>query len=172
LLERAGRLPAIRYGDPRPFVGIVHRLDTETSGAIALARSVRATRAFQELFRAHDIERQYLAVVEGRIPRSSGTIDVALVSDRGDLKRGVARRPDEGRHAVTHFRVLERFGEVATLVACWLETAERTRSESIWPKRATRSSAIPSIGLAVAAVPESPSRVRPSTLRRWASATH
>ena len=121
LLDRAGRYLAIRYG-VRPFVGIVHRLDKDTSGALALARSPEAIRSFQKLFRDHDIERQYLAVVEGVMPRESGTIDLALVTDRGDLRRGVARRPGEGRRAVTHFRVLERFGNVATLVACWLET--------------------------------------------------
>ncbi|MDQ6882135.1 MAG: pseudouridine synthase, partial [Pseudomonadota bacterium] len=47
---------------------------------------------------------------------------MALVSDRGDLRRGVARHPGEGKHAVTHYRVVERFASVATLVACWLET--------------------------------------------------
>jgi 23S rRNA pseudouridine1911/1915/1917 synthase len=122
LIERAGRYLAIRHGGSRPFVGVVHRLDKGTSGALALARSPEAVRAFQALFKAHDIERQYLAVVEGTVPMASGTIDRALVTDRGDLRRGVARAPGEGRPAVTHYRVVERFGTVATLVACWLET--------------------------------------------------
>lgn len=121
LLDRAGRYLAIRYG-VRPFVGIVHRLDKDTSGALALARSPAAGRALQNLFKAHDVERQYLAVVEGAVRRETGTIDLALVTDRGDLRRGVAREPGEGRPAVTHFRVVERFAGVATLVACWLET--------------------------------------------------
>ncbi len=122
LLERAGRYLSIRHGLARPFVGVVHRLDMDTSGALALARSPDAVRAFQELFKAHDIERQYLAVVEGRVGLETGTVDLALVGDRGDLRRGVARRPGEGKHAVTHYRVVERFGPVASLVACWLET--------------------------------------------------
>src|SRR4051812_40307366 len=122
LIERAGRYLTIRHGDRRPFVGVVHRLDKDTSGALALARSPEAVRAFQALFRAHDIERQYLAVVEGTPPLAGGTIDLPLVTDRGDLRRGVARRPGEGRAAVTHYRVVERFGPVASLVACWLET--------------------------------------------------
>lgn len=121
LLDRVGRYLVLRYGG-RPYAGVVHRLDKDTSGALAFARSPEAVRAFQELFRAHDIERQYLAVVEGVMPREAGTIDLALVTDRGDLRRGVARRPGEGRRAVTHYRVIERFGTVATLVACWLET--------------------------------------------------
>jgi 23S rRNA pseudouridine1911/1915/1917 synthase len=122
LIDRAGRYLAIRHGRPRPFVGVVHRLDKDTSGALALARSPAAVRAFQALFKAHDIERQYLAVVEGSMARTEGTIDRNLVADRGDLRRGVARTPDEGRTAITHYRVVERFGPVATLVACWLET--------------------------------------------------
>ena len=121
LLERVGRYLTIRHGG-RPYVGIIHRLDKDTSGALALARSPTALRAFQELFKAHDIERQYLAVVEGAVRRESATIDLPLVADRGDLRRGVARQPGEGRRAVTHYRVVERFGPVATLVACWLET--------------------------------------------------
>lgn len=121
LVERATRYLAIRNGG-RPYVGVIHRLDKNTSGALAFARSQTALRAFQALFKAHDIERQYLAVVEGCPRRDSGTIDLALVTDRGDLRRGVAREPGEGRRAVTHYRVIERFGPVASLVACWLET--------------------------------------------------
>jgi 23S rRNA pseudouridine1911/1915/1917 synthase len=122
LVDRAGRYLAIRHGGQRPFVGVVHRLDKDTSGALALARSPEAVRAFQALFKAHDIERQYLAVVEGTVARATGTIDLALVADRGDLRRGVARRAGEGRSAITHYRVIESFGTVATLIACWLET--------------------------------------------------
>jgi 23S rRNA pseudouridine1911/1915/1917 synthase len=112
----------IRHGDPRPFLGVVHRLDKETSGAIALARSPRSLRALQALFRAHDIERQYLAIVEGRVHSVAGTVDRALVTDRGDRRRGVAHAPGQGRDAVTHFQVVERFGGAVTLLACWLET--------------------------------------------------
>lgn len=122
LIERVGRYLKIRHGQPKPYVGVVHRLDMNTSGALAVARSPDALRAFQALFKAHEVERQYLAVVEGRVGTASGRIDLALVTDRGDLRRGVARHGEEGKHAVTHFRVVERFGEVATLVACWLET--------------------------------------------------
>ena len=121
LLERAGKYLKLKHGG-NPHVGIVHRLDKDTSGALALARTNEATRKFQALFRAHDIERQYLTVVEGSVPRESGTVDLALVTDRGDLRRGVARIPGEGRSAVTHYRVIERFAGVATLLACWLET--------------------------------------------------
>ncbi len=121
LLRRAGQYLTLRHGG-RPYVGVVHRLDKDTSGALALARSIEAGKGLQALFKTHEVERQYLAVVEGAVRRESGTIDMALVTDRGDLRRGVARGPGEGRPAVTHYRVVERFGPVATLVACWLET--------------------------------------------------
>jgi 23S rRNA pseudouridine1911/1915/1917 synthase len=122
LVSRATRYLSLRHGGGKTFLGVVHRLDKDTSGALALARSHEAIRAFQKLFRDHDIERQYLAVVEGSPRRDSGKIDKALVVDRGDLRRGVARSEGEGKHAVTHFQVVERFGPVASLVACWLET--------------------------------------------------
>ncbi len=120
LIHRAERYLALRHGG-RPQVGVIHRLDKETSGALALARSPEALRAFQPLFKAHAVERQYLAVVEGSLRRELGTVDLPLV-DRGERRRAVAREPGEGVHAVTHYRVVERFGPVATLLACWLET--------------------------------------------------
>jgi 23S rRNA pseudouridine1911/1915/1917 synthase len=121
LVDRASRYLALRYGG-RPYLGVIHRLDKDTSGALALARSRAALRAFQALFKAHDVERQYRALVEGALKRDEGTLRMALVADRGDLRRGVSREPGRGRAAVTHYRVLERFGSVATLLACWLET--------------------------------------------------
>lgn len=122
LLERVGRYLQIRYGG-RPYTGIVHRLDKDTSGVLVMARSGRALRALQAMFKTHDIERQYLAVVEGRVHRDSGTIDLPLVTDNPEgTRRRVATEPGEGRRAVTHYSVLERFGPLATLVACWLET--------------------------------------------------
>jgi 23S rRNA pseudouridine1911/1915/1917 synthase len=122
LLERAGRYLVRRHGFERPYVGIVHRLDQDTTGVILLVTSSRALRSSQAMSRAHAIERNYLAVVEGVFLTSSGRIDLPLVADRGDGRRGVARDPSQGIAAVTHFEVLERFGQVASLVACRLET--------------------------------------------------
>ncbi len=121
LLERVTRYLTIRHGG-RPYVGIVHRLDKDTSGALALAKSPAALKALQDLFRRHIIERRYLAVVEGSPLRLRGTIDMPITNDRGDMRRGIAREPNEGRRAVTHYEVIERFGPVASLVACGLET--------------------------------------------------
>jgi 23S rRNA pseudouridine1911/1915/1917 synthase len=104
----------------RAWVGVVHRLDKETSGALVFARSREALRALQEQFRAHSIEREYLALVEGIVSRP-GVFDAPLVADRGDRRRGVARSGEPGKHAVTRYRPIEAF-ERATLVSVELET--------------------------------------------------
>jgi 23S rRNA pseudouridine1911/1915/1917 synthase len=104
----------------RAWVGVVHRLDKDTSGALVFARTREALRGLQELFRAHRIEREYLAIVEGDV-RTAGVFDAPLVADRGDRRRGVARPGEAGRHAVTRYRPKERFGK-ATLVSVELET--------------------------------------------------
>ena len=119
LMSRVSGYLAHRYRR-RPYVGIVHRIDKETSGALVFARSREALHALQELFRRHEIEREYVALVEGR-PPDSGTLDADLVRDRGDRRRGVAKPGEEGRRAVTHFRTLERLGR-ASLVSARLET--------------------------------------------------
>lgn len=104
----------------RPYAGIVHRLDKDTSGAVVFARNRESLHALQALFKAHDIEREYLAIVEGA-PPESGTLDADLVRDAGLGRRGVARRGEEGRRAVTRYRVLERLRGGA-LVSVTLET--------------------------------------------------
>ena len=122
LLERAGRYLARKHGYKRPYVGIVHRLDQDTTGVILMVTNARALRPFQAMFRAHAIERSYLGVVEGVFLTPSGRIDMPLVGDRGDGRRGATRDPSLGVSAVTHFRVLETFGQTASMVECRLET--------------------------------------------------
>jgi 23S rRNA pseudouridine1911/1915/1917 synthase len=122
LLERAGRYLAKTRGVTRPYVGIVHRIDQDTSGAIVVVCSPRLLRPFQALFRDHLIERRYLAVVEGTIEPAMGTIDMRLVADRGDGRRGASRGSSEGVAAITHYELIESLGTMAGLVACRLET--------------------------------------------------
>jgi 23S rRNA pseudouridine1911/1915/1917 synthase len=122
LIDRAGSYLARKRGLTRPYVGVVHRLDQDTTGAILLVTSRRALRAFQAMFRAHEINRRYLAVVEGVFLTSRGRIDLPLVRDRGDGRPGVARARTQGISAVTHYEVLETFGSSASLIACRLET--------------------------------------------------
>ncbi|HEY6065607.1 MAG TPA: RluA family pseudouridine synthase [Thermoanaerobaculia bacterium] len=104
----------------RAWIGVVHRLDKETSGALVFARTRDVLRNLQEKFRAHRIEREYLAIVEGDV-RAPGVFDAPLVADRGDRRRGVARPGEPGRRALTRYRPIERFGK-ATLVSVRLET--------------------------------------------------
>jgi 23S rRNA pseudouridine1911/1915/1917 synthase len=104
----------------RPYAGVVHRLDRDTSGSIVFARSREILHGLQELFRAHDIEREYLAIVEGS-PAETGTLDAELVRDAGLGRRGVARRGEQGRRAVTRYSVRERL-RGASLVSITLET--------------------------------------------------
>jgi 23S rRNA pseudouridine1911/1915/1917 synthase len=107
-----------RYGG-RPYAGIVHRLDKDTSGALAFARSREALHVLQDLFRTHAIEREYVALVLGT-PPDQGKLDADLVREEG-LRRRTARAGQTGRRAVTRFRTLERFRDAA-LVAVRPET--------------------------------------------------
>lgn len=122
LLGQVERYLAIRHGRPNPYVGIIHRLDRDTSGAIALAKTPESLKAFQAIFQAHEAERRYLAIVEGAVPGTHGAIDDALIDRPGEIRRTIAREPGTGRPALTRYQVLERYGDQATLVACWLET--------------------------------------------------
>lgn len=97
----------------------VHRIDKPTSGLLVYARTEDARRELYKRFRAHDVERTYLLVAHGRV--ETGTFDAPLVKDRGDGLRGVARRPGEGKRAVTHVRALEALPQ-ATLCEARLET--------------------------------------------------
>ncbi len=119
-------------GVKRP--GIVHRLDKDTSGVMVVAKNDKAHKSLSEAFADHgltgDLERAYLALVWGTPDRASGVIETFLGrSNKDRLKQAVVPegRPD-ARHAVTHFTVVERFGEkpdstaVASLVECRLET--------------------------------------------------
>jgi 23S rRNA pseudouridine1911/1915/1917 synthase len=107
-----------RYGG-RPYAGIVHRLDRETSGALVFARNRAALHALQDLFRRHAIEREYVALVEGVLP-DRGTFDKDLTRTPG-LRRSVAKPGQSGKRAVTRFETVERLG-AATCVSVRPET--------------------------------------------------
>jgi 23S rRNA pseudouridine1911/1915/1917 synthase len=121
LLSRVRAYLTIRHGG-KPYLGIVHRLDQGTTGALVLARSPEALAALQAIFRSHEVERRYLAVVEGVLRPEKGTIDLPVSNDRDQLRRRVARPDEPGRHAVTHYQVLEQLRTKAAVTACWLET--------------------------------------------------
>jgi 23S rRNA pseudouridine1911/1915/1917 synthase len=105
----------------RPNLGVVHRLDKETSGLVVFTRTWLAKKSLSSQFRAHTTERRYLAIAHGVVPKR--TITSNLVADRGDGLRGSGR--GEGQRAVTHVEPIEYFGEKlngATLVSVKLET--------------------------------------------------
>ena len=101
---------------------LVHRIDKDTSGLLAVAKNDEAQLKLAKQFFDHSIERRYQAIVWGNISEDEGTVDMNIMRDPND--RTCYRTTDDetkGKHAVTHYRVLERFGYV-TLVECKLET--------------------------------------------------
>jgi 23S rRNA pseudouridine1911/1915/1917 synthase len=110
-------------------LGVVHRLDKETSGLVVFTRTWLAKKSLSSQFRAHTVERRYLAIAHGRVPKR--TITSHLVADRGDGLRGSIERMRArgsvggGQRAVTHVEPIETrtlHGAPATLVSCRLET--------------------------------------------------
>lgn len=100
-------------------VRAVHRLDKETSGLVVLALSAKAESALGKQFRAHTIDRRYLALVRGRA--RAERIESWLVEDRGDGRRGSSPTRGHGQRAITNVRLLEQAGNFS-LVECRLET--------------------------------------------------
>lgn len=101
---------------------LVHRIDKDTSGLLAIAKNDEAQLNLAKQFFDHSIERRYVAVVWGDLKEDEGTVDHNIGRDPNDrLRFKVYDEPDKGKHAVTHWKVLERFGFV-TFVECKLET--------------------------------------------------
>ena len=108
--------------DPEKAGILVHRIDKDTSGLLLVAKNDEAQLKLAKQFFNHTTERRYQAIVWGDIKEAEGTIDKNITRDPNDRVRfRVTDDPEEGKHAVTHYRVLERFGFV-TLVECRLET--------------------------------------------------
>jgi 23S rRNA pseudouridine1911/1915/1917 synthase len=100
-------------------LGIVHRIDKETSGLVVFARTLAAKRDLKQQFRIHTVRRRYRALAHGQVPERS--ISSRLVQDRGDGLRGSTNNPKLGRVATTHVRPLEAL-QGATFIECQLET--------------------------------------------------
>jgi 23S rRNA pseudouridine1911/1915/1917 synthase len=102
--------------DPRAgYAERVHRLDRDTTGALAFALSREARAGLIEAFRGHRIERRYLALVAGQPEAEQGTIDAPLREEWLSGRRGVARPGEAARAARTHWRVRERLPGAALL---------------------------------------------------------
>lgn len=101
---------------------LVHRIDKDTSGLLVIAKNDEAQLVLAKQFFDHSIERRYIAIVWGNIKEDSGTITGNIGRDPNDrLRFKVFKDGTNGKHAVTHYKVLERFGYV-TVVECRLET--------------------------------------------------
>jgi 23S rRNA pseudouridine1911/1915/1917 synthase len=134
LIAHCGKSLSGIGGVARP--GIVHRLDKDTSGLLVVAKTDRAHRALSEQFADHgregELERTYLALVWGTPSRRSGSIDAPIGRHpTSRTKMAVVPTSKGGREAVTHYRVLQTFGQrpgthgsapVASLLECRLET--------------------------------------------------
>jgi len=107
-------------GELRP--GIVHRLDKDTSGVMVAAKDEAALNDLARQFKAHSINRRYLALVYGLLSADRGTVDQPIGRHATERKK-MSGRSRSGRRAVTHWRVLKRFDrERLTLVELNLET--------------------------------------------------
>jgi 23S rRNA pseudouridine1911/1915/1917 synthase len=115
---------ALLHHDPRlaelPRAGIVHRLDKDTSGLMVVARTLEAHTALVAMLAEHRVERQYVAVVRGALVAGS-TVDAPLGRHPVDRLRRAVREGPGGKHAVTHYRLRERY-RAHSLVQCNLET--------------------------------------------------
>ncbi len=102
--------------------GLVHRIDKDTSGLLVIAKTEAAMTHLAKQFEAKTSEREYIAIVWGNVKEDEGTIEGNIarhVKDR--MQMAVFADPEIGKPAVTHYKVLERFGYV-TMVSCILET--------------------------------------------------
>lgn len=99
--------------------GIVHRIDKDTSGLLMVAKNDVAHESLVNQLVEKSVTRKYTALVHGHIAHDKGTIDAPIGRDTKDRQKQAV--VDNGKHAVTHFQVIERFGDY-TLVECRLET--------------------------------------------------
>ncbi len=113
--------PAINE-ESLPRYGLVHRIDKNTSGLLVLGKTVEALNSLARQFKNHSVHRRYWALVWGDMEQDEGTIIAHVGRDVRNRRVFTAYPEGEmGKHAITHYKVLERFGYV-TLVECRLET--------------------------------------------------
>lgn len=110
------------YDANDPHVGLVHRIDKDTSGLLVIAKTPDAKTNLGVQFFNKTTKRRYRALVWGIVDQDEGTIVGSIARNPKDrMQMAVMADPTQGKHAVTHYRVLERLGYV-TLVECILET--------------------------------------------------
>ena len=100
--------------------GIVHRIDKDTTGALLICKDDVVHRDLAEQLKEHSIKRRYRAVVQGNLKEDEGTVNAPVGRHPTDRKK-MAINHKNGKEAITHYKVLERFGQ-ATYIECRLET--------------------------------------------------
>ncbi|OUQ43085.1 RNA pseudouridine synthase [Drancourtella sp. An12] len=100
--------------------GIVHRIDMDTTGSLLVCKNDEAHRILAEQLKEHTIRREYHAIVYGNIKEDTGTVDAPIGRHPTDRKK-MSINHKNGKQAVTHYEVLERFGNF-TYIRCRLET--------------------------------------------------
>jgi 23S rRNA pseudouridine1911/1915/1917 synthase len=102
--------------------GLVHRIDKDTTGLLVIAKTETAMSHLAKQFEAKTTEREYIAIVWGNVKEDEGTIEGNITRHLKDrMQMSVSQDPEIGKPAITHYKVLERFGYV-TLISCQLET--------------------------------------------------
>ncbi len=119
LLAHCGSSLSTINGVIRP--GIVHRLDKDTTGLLVAAKGDAAHLALSEQLKTRTLKRRYFALVHSNIKEDGGTVDKNLKRSPSDRKKIAVCTAGEGRSAVTHYSVLERFGRY-TYINCDLDT--------------------------------------------------
>jgi 23S rRNA pseudouridine1911/1915/1917 synthase len=130
LVDRLRFLMRRKTGYPRHELGVVQRLDKDTTGVIVFARNYATKRYLQELLRVHDVERRYLAIAHGQVAEQR--CETFLIDDRGDglrgswgrYKRAHGEPPKGAQRALTDLRPIAPL-TAATLVECRLETGRQ-----------------------------------------------
>lgn len=105
-------------GTMRP--GIVHRIDMDTTGSLIVCKNDMAHQSLSEQLKVHSIKRVYVAIVHGNIKEDNGTVNAPIGRHPTERKK-MSIHTKNGRNAITHYKVLERFGEY-TYIQCALET--------------------------------------------------
>lgn len=100
--------------------GIVHRIDMDTTGSLVVCKNDKAHQSLSEQLKEHSIRRIYVAIVHGNIKEDSGTVNAPIGRHPTDRKK-MSIHCKNGRNAITHYKVLERFGDY-TYIQCELET--------------------------------------------------
>lgn len=122
-------------GKLRP--GIVHRLDKDTSGLLIIAKNDKAHIELSRQIQEHEVKKMYMALVRGNVPEEEANINMPIGRSNKDRKK-MAVSPN-GKSAVTHFKVLERYG-MYTLLEVQIETRKNTSNKGTYGRNWASSS--------------------------------